>query len=202
VFQAQGVELSAAMPNKLFSEKREQVIFYLKKALDEQGIKICPGMTYRSELAYPTFRQVAQLFGEEAKGDADAMEKLVMQPQVTAASIHRMAHILKSDSALIIPGTRDEMIISMASMYRLPEFREKIAGIILSGEPPVNDLAKNILKSSGVPYFKTQMTSMDCIKKIRDYQSKLNAKDESKIAFLKELADQQLDVKEVKALFS
>ena len=59
VFQAQGVSISAAMPNKLFSQKREEVLFYLKKAFDDQGIKLCPGMTYRSELAHPTFRQVA-----------------------------------------------------------------------------------------------------------------------------------------------
>ena len=94
------------------------------------------------------------------------------------------------------------MIISMASMYGLPEFKEKITGIILSGEPPVNDLARQIVKASGVPNFKTKLTSMECIQRIRDYQSKLDAKDHSKITFLKELADQQLELESVKSLFS
>lgn len=202
VFQAQGVDISAAMPNKLLSDKREQVLFYLKKALGEQGLKVCPGMTFRSELANPTFHKIANLFGEEAIGDPEAMQNLILRTQVTAASIDRMAHILKEGSALIIPGTRDEMIISMASMYGLDEFKDKISGIILSGEPALSDLSRDVLKASGVPHFKTKLTSMECIQRIRDYQTKLDAKDECKINFLKELADQQLDIEAIKALFA
>jgi BioD-like phosphotransacetylase family protein len=202
VFQAQGVKVSAVMPNKLLADKRDQVLFYLKKALGEQGLKMCHGMSFRKELAHPSFRQLAKLFNETPKGNVDGFSRIVMHTQVTAASIHRMAHILEDDSTLVIPGTRDEMIISMASMYRLPEFSKKIAGIILSGEPPVNDLARDILNSSGVPHFKTRLTSMECIERIRDYQSKLDFRDVQKIELLKELASEQLDIEALKALFS
>lgn len=75
-----------------------------------------PGMTFQHELAHPTFRQIAKLFGENLHGDTKRSERIIMHTQVTAASIHRMAHILKDDSCLVIPGTRDEMIISMASL--------------------------------------------------------------------------------------
>jgi BioD-like phosphotransacetylase family protein len=202
VFKAEGVHISGVMPNKLLSEKRDQVLYYLRKSLTEQGMTLCPGMTFRKELANPTFRQLAKVFGEEAKGDEEKMDRIVLRTQVTAASIQRMAHILEEDSALVIPGTRDEMIISMASMYGLDEFKNKITGVILSGEPPVNDIAREILKASGLPNFKTKKTSMACIQRIKDYQTKLDAADTVKIDFLKQLAEEQLDVDIVLSLFA
>lgn len=202
VFQAQNTKVSGVIPNKLLVHKREEVLFFLKKALAEQGLKLIPGMSFRSELAHPSFRQLAKLFNEVPSGDVKGHSRIVMHTQVTAASIHRMAHILENDSALVIPGTRDEMIISMASMYRLPEFAKKITGIILSGEPPLNDLAHDILVASGVPHFKTKFTSMECIQRIQEFQSKLDARDEQKISLLKDMATQQLDMESIKSLFS
>lgn len=82
----------------------------------------------------------------------------------------------------------------------MPEFKKKIAGIILSGEPPINDVARDILKSSKVPYFKSKLTSMECISLIKNFQTKLDAKDTSKIEFVKELADRQLDMGAIESL--
>jgi len=202
VLAEEGVSVAAVMPNKIFPEKREKILYFLGKGMENTGRALVPGMSFCRELANPTFRQLATLFGEEIHGDVGASGRIILHTQVAAASIHRMSHILQDDSAMVIPGSRDEMIISMASMYGLKEFRNKIAGIILSGEPSVEELPMNILKASGIPYFKSNMTSMACIQRIQDYQTKLNAKDQAKIAFLKELAEEQLDLKTIQNLFS
>ena len=202
VLGAEGVSVAAVMPNKIFPEKREKILYYLEQGLANNGHLLVPGMSFCRELAHPTFRQLATLFNEELQGDMGAAGRIILHTQVAAASIHRMSHILQDDSAMVIPGTRDEMIISMASMYGLEEFRNKIAGIIISGEPKVDELPTNILRASGIPYFKSNLTSMACIKKIQDFQTKLNAKDLAKIAFLKKLAEEQLDMDAVQNLFS
>lgn len=202
VLEAEGVSIAAVMPNKIFPEKRAKILYYLGKGLEKNGHALVPGMTFCQELAHPTFRQLANLFGAELYGDERAAGRIILHTQVAAASIHRMSHILQSDSAMVIPGSRDEMIISMASMYRLEEFRNKIAGIILSGEPAVDELPMDILKASGIPYFKSSLTSMACIRRIQDYQTKIHAKDQAQITFMKELAEEQLDMDAVQNLFS
>ena len=103
-----------------------------------------------------------------------------------------MIEILKDDSMLVIPSTRDEMIISMVSLYKFPQYRKKIAGIILSGVPEVYQVTDTILNASDVPHFKVKKTSIEVFDTIRSYHSKISASETNKIELINEMSEEQV----------
>ena len=112
-----------------------------------------------------------------------------------------MIEILKNDSILVIPSTRDEMIISMVSLYKFPQYRKKIAGIILSGVPEVNQVTNTILNASEIPHFKVKSTSIKIFDTIRAYSSKISASETNKIELINEMSEEQTSFDELLEVF-
>ena len=202
LFQGEGVAVRALLANKIHPDKREKTLAYLEKAFAKEPFKVIGGFNYQPVLANPTLRRISQVLNLELLGNTDDEGKIVHHVQIGAASTQRVAELLRDSTLVIVTSSRDELLVTLATMYQLPDYREKIAGLIIPGVLPVSKVTQQIVDRSCIPYMRTTRTTAEVFGLISEDVSKLNAKDTQKIELIMQLADKRFDFDVIDRLFA
>jgi len=200
LFEKLGVPVAALMANKIIPEKREQTLRYLELAFAGTPIRIIGGFNYQPILANPTLRRISSVLGVEMNGSDEEAQRIVHHVQIGAASTQRVAELLKESTLVIVNSSRDELLVTLANLYQIPEYREKIAGLVVPGVAAVSTISQKILDRSGIPYMRSHRTSTDVLHTITDDVSKLTAEDTHKIELIEQLAEMRFDFDAIDAL--
>jgi BioD-like phosphotransacetylase family protein len=200
LFEKQQAEVKALLVNKIIPEKREQTLNYLSQAFDESGIKVVGGFNYHPILANPTLRRLSNVLNIELHGREEDAQRIVHTVQIGAASAQRVAELLSDSSLVIVNSSRDELLVTLANLYQIDDYREKIAGIVIPGVGKISHITQRILDSSGIPYMRAGKTTSTVFEIIRDDVSKLTAEDTHKIRLITDLAEKRFDFDAIDAL--
>ncbi len=200
LFQKEKARVNAILVNKIIPAKREQTLKYLDIAFAADRIKVIGGFNYQPILANPTMRRIANLLDVELRATEEEAQRIVHTVQIGAASAQRVVEILEDSTLIVVNVSRDELLVTLANLYQLAEYRKKIAGIVIPGLGKISTITHKILVSSGVPYMLAGRTSSTVFEMIRDDVSKLTVQDTHKIDLITELADEQLDFDTIDAL--
>ncbi|HEX9777119.1 MAG TPA: AAA family ATPase [Geopsychrobacteraceae bacterium] len=200
LFEKQQVPVKAALVNKIIPRKREQTLRYLEMAFQDQPFKVIGGFNYQPILANPTMRRIAGVLDIELHATEDEAQRIVHHLQIGAASAQRVAGLLREATLVIVNSSRDELMVTLANLYQIDEYRDKLAGIIIPGVGPISRITQQIIDSSGIPYMRAGRTSTDVFEVINDDVSKLVAEDTQKIDLIKKLAEQRFDFDAIDAL--
>jgi hypothetical protein len=85
----------------------------------------------------------------------------------------------------------------------MPEYRSRIAGLIVPGLNPVSTITQRILDRSKIPYMRTQkQTTAELYRIITEDVSKITAEDTEKLDLIRALAERSLDFDALDALFA
>jgi BioD-like phosphotransacetylase family protein len=122
--------------------------------------------------------------------------------QIGAASTQRVVDMLEEDTLLLVTSSRDELLVTLSTLYSLPEYRSKIAGLVIPGMTPTARVTQQILDNSGIPYLRTNKRTDDIFLAIHEDVSKLTAEDAEKIALIQQLARKRFDFEYIDQLFS
>ncbi|GFE59305.1 phosphotransacetylase family protein [Geobacter sp. AOG1] len=202
LFEREGVEVRAILANKLIPEKRDRTIDYLRRAFAGEPFKVLAGFDYQPVLANPTLHRVSVLLDLPLNGNMRDARRIINHVQIGAASTQRVAELLKDSSLLIVTSSRDELLVTLANLYHIPEYREKIVGLVIPGIIPVGKITQQILDRSNIPYLRTQShTTAELHRLITEDVSKLTAEDTEKISLVQNLADMAFDFDTLDALF-
>ncbi|WP_020676058.1 phosphotransacetylase family protein [Geopsychrobacter electrodiphilus] len=195
LFEKEQVKVKSLLVNKIIPSKRDQTLHYLNIAFADSGLDIIGGFNYQPILANPTLRRIANVLDIELHGgDSDEIgSKIVHNLQIGAASTQRVAGLLKESTLLIVNSSRDELLVTMANLYKLPEYRDKLAGIIIPGVGPISAITQRIIENSGIPYMRAGRTSTTVFEIVKEDVSKVIAEDTEKIDLIKKLAEQRFD---------
>lgn len=200
LFQKERVSVKAVLVNKIIPDKREQTLKYLKMAFEPENIQVIGGFNYQPILANPTMRRIANVLGIELFATEDEAQRIVHAVQIGAASAQRVAELLCESSLVIVNSSRDELLVTLANLYRIDEYREKIAGIIVPGVGPINHITQTIIDSSGIPYMLAGRNSSTVFEIIKDDVSKLTVEDTHKLALIADLAEKRFNFDAIDAL--
>ena len=202
LFEKEGVEVRAILTNKLIPEKRATTLDYLRRAFAGAPFQVLAGFDYQPILANPTLRRVADLLDLPLQGNKRDARRIINHVQIGAASTQRVAELLKDSSLLIVTSSRDELLVTLANLYHIPEYRSKIVGLVVPGIIPVGRITQQILDRSNIPYLRTQShTTAELYQLITEDVSKLTAEDSEKIALVRSLAEKSFDFDALDALF-
>jgi len=200
LFEKRQVPVAALLTNKIIPDKREQTLHYLNLAFAGVPLKVIGGFNYQPILANPTMRRISSVLGVDLRANEEEAQRIVHHVQIGAASTQRVAELLKESSLLIVNSSRDELLVTLANLYQIPEYREKISGVIVPGVVSVSHITQKILDRSGLPYMRSHRTSTEVFQTITDDVSKLTAEDTHKIKLIEELAEKRLDFDAIDAL--
>ena len=203
LFEKEGVEVRAILTNKLIPEKRDATLDYLRRAFSGQPFQVLAGFDYQPVLANPTLRRVADLLGLPLQGNKRDAKRIINHVQIGAASTQRVAELLQDSSLLIVTSSRDELLVTLANLYQIPEYRSKIVGLVIPGVIPVGRISQQILDRSNIPYLRTMShTTAELHQLITEDVSKITVEDKEKIALVHSLADTGFEFDTLDALFA
>jgi len=200
LFQKEQADVKAVLVNKIIPEKREQTLKYLQMAFQPEGIGVVGGFNYQPILANPTLRRIANVLGIKLHASAEEAQRIVHNIQIGAASAQRVAELLKESSLMIVNSSRDELLVTLANLYRIEEYREKIAGIIIPGIGEISHITQQIIDDSGVPYMRAGRTSSTVFEILNDDVSKITFEDKHKLHLITELAEKRFNFNAIDAL--
>lgn len=202
LYHQENVDLRLLLINKLFPEKRRYTMEYLQRAFSRHPFPVMAGFDYSPILANPTLRHVAKLLKAPLRGNRKCATRIIHQVHLGAASTQRVVDIMEDATLLIVTSSRNELLVTLASLYNVPEYRNRIAGLVIPGVLPVSQVSQQILDRSHIPYIRTEsLSSTEVFSAIDKDVSKINPEDYEKIHLLKSMAEQHLDFSAINDLF-
>jgi len=194
LFEREGVEVRAVLANKLIPEKRERTLDYLTRALADEQMRVIGGFDYYPVLANPTLRRVSKLLGLPLHGNRREVGRIIHHVQIGAASTQRVTELIREPSLLIVTSSRDELLVTLANLYKIPSYRSRIVGLIIPGVAPVSTITQMILDRSNIPYMRAeQHTTAELYRVITEDVSKITAADTEKLGLIRSLAETHID---------
>src|SRR5512133_1093538 len=203
LFRQEGAEVRAVLANKIVPEKRAKSIDYLKRALADEPFEVFGGFDYQPVLANPTLRRISDLLDIPLQGNRRDTSCIIHNVQIGAASTQRVTELLKESTLMIVTSSRDELLVTLANLYQMPEYRHKIAGLIIPGIYPLCTITQRIIDRSRIPYLRTKNhTTAELYRIINEDVSKITAKDTEKLDLVRALAERSIDFEELDRIFS
>ncbi len=200
LFEKEGAEVRAILVNKITPDKRDKTLHYLELAFAKEPFKVIGGFNYQPILANPTLRRISMVLDIELQGNQETAAQIVHHLQIGSAATQRVTELLKESSLVIVTSSRDELLVTLANIYNLPEYSHLLAGLVIPGVAKISAITQKILDRSNIPYMRTNRTTADVFNTINDDVSKLNAKDTEKIDLIMKLADKRFNFDAIDAL--
>ncbi len=200
LYRQERARMKMVLINRLLPDKREMALSSLRNAFTPHEIAVFGGFDYSPILANPTLAHVSALLKIPITGDQAARRRIIHHIQLGAASAQKVIDELRESTLLIVTSSRDELIVTLSSLYHIPAFRQKIVGLIVAGRHPVAKVSQQILDDSGIPYIRLPETTSTVFTTLMEDVSKITAVDDEKIAWIKDHADRHIDFAAIDAL--
>lgn len=200
LYEKEKAEVRAIVVNKLRSEKREKILGYLKTAFNPQGIIVAGGFNYSPILANPTLAHLARLLDLPVRATDEERSRIIHHIQLGAASSQRVVDNLRESTLVVVTGSRDELLVTLSSLYHIPDFKEKIAGMILTGNAQVSRITQQIVDDSCIPYIRIFAKTSDVFMAIKEDVAKITIEDQEKLDWIRANAEHDIDFESLDAL--
>ena len=203
LFEKEEVDVRAILVNRLIAAKRERSLDYLSRALANHPFRVIGGYDFQPILANPTLRRISTLLGLPLQGNRREIQRIIHKVLVGAASTQRMTELLQEPSLILATSSRDELLVTLAHLYQMPQYRPLIVGLVVTGATPIAPITRQILDKSRIPYLRDEeRTSAELYQIIGKDVSKIIAEDTEKLDLIRSLANRSLDFGEIDELFS
>lgn len=203
LFEKEQVDVRAILVNKLIPGKRERSLDYLGRALQKEPFKVIGGFDYQSILANPTLRRISSVLDLTVHGNRSDLQRIIYKVLIGAASTHRIMELLNEPSLILVTSSRDELLVTLAHLYQMPQYRRLIVGLVISGTAPVYHITQQILDKSRIPYMRAENSTVsELYQKIDRDVAKIIAADTEKLDLIRMLAENSFDFAALEALFS
>lgn len=193
LYREAGVDVRFIMLNKLVAEKRDCSISYMKKAFAKTDKLILTGFDYSPILANPTLKHVSDMLKLPLMGDQNESSRICHFIHLGAASSQRVIDILQDSTLLIVTSSRDELVVTASSLHHIPDFKQRLAGLVICGHSPMSKITRQILEDSNIPYIRVEANSADILYRLRDHVSKIGPEDQEKIDLIRSNAESCID---------
>ncbi len=200
LFREAGARVVGILPNKLLADKRERTLDYLQMSFASAGISVVGGFNFSPILAHPTLRHVANVLEAPLRATKVQSSEICHHIQLGAASCQRVIEILKKSTLLLVTSSRDELLVTLASLYHIYEYRTKLAGVVITGTSDIAPTTQKILDDSMLPYIRCPQLTADVFSALMEDVSKITADDHQKIRLIQSLAEDEVDFAAIDAL--
>lgn len=195
-----GARVGCIMLNKLATAKRESTLAYVRKAFARDDIMVAAAFDFLPVLADPTLRHVSQLLGQPLMGDQRDSNRICHTIQLGVASCQRVIDLLGESTLLVVNSSRDELVVTASSLHHIPDFKKRLAGLVICGLAPLSVITRQILEDSNIPYFRVNEVSAEVFIRLREHVSKIGPHDREKIDLINSTAERRIDFDAIDAM--
>jgi len=200
LYEREGADVRGIIVNKLMPNKKDVTRKYLKQAFEPMNLKVIDGFNFSPILANPTLSHISKLFDLPLQGNQDEKSRIIHNIQLGAASSQRVIDGLLDSTLMIVTSSRDELIVTISSLYHIPAYKEKIAGLVIAGHGPVSEISQQILHDSNIPYIRVEETTAEAFTALSDDVAKITYEDQEKLNWIMANAENNMDFDAIDAL--
>lgn len=200
LYRQAGARVDFIMLNKMDQEKKDLSLSYIRKAFARENLSVTTAFDFLPVLAHPTLQQVADLLQQPLMGDQEDSSRICHTIQLGSASCQRVIDLLGESTLLVVNSSRDELVVTASSLHHIPDFKKRLAGLVVCGYAPMSAITKRIMEDSNIPYFRVKDLSAEVFIRLREYVSKIGPNDREKIDLINTIAEQYIDFDAIDAM--
>lgn len=199
VFDQSGVPILGVIINKVRPDKYEKVNELVRKGLSRKGIEVLGVIPFDPVLSSPTLRELLEDI-EDAKllSGEEGLDNVVSKIVIGAMPSHDALNYFATNTLLITPGNRDDIILAAMTGY-VPGVTEEysISGIVLTcGIKPHRSIDR-LLKRADIPVFIVPDDTFAFASKITNLIVKIRPNDIPKIRATEALIEKYVDLDKI-----
>jgi hypothetical protein len=196
LFEKEGVEIIGVILNKVTQDKIDYVTDFARRGLKRKGLELLGVVPHRRILSSPTMQLICEELRAERLNSPDGMNNMVEDVVVGAMGVHNTMSFFKRGVLIITPGDREDIILAAATT-QLGKGKEGLAGIVLSGDLKPNPNVLKVIRDMPFPVLFANESSYQVASKVHDLIVKTRPTDLEKIAVIRDLISEHVDVKKI-----
>ena len=196
LFEKEGVEIIGVILNKVVQDKVPYISDFARRGLKRKGLELLGVLPHRRMLSSPTLDLIREELHAEPLNKAENVRNLVEDVVVGAMGVHNTMGFFKPGVLIITPGDREDIILAAATT-QLGKGKEGLAGIVLTGDMKPNTNVLRVIEDMPFPVLMAAESSYAVASKVHDLIVKTRPSDFEKIALIRDLIAEYVDVKKI-----
>jgi len=205
LFEAHGVPVAGAIVNKVDLRAQPELPGYLERGLANHGIPLLGVLPFQPMLSSPTLAMVLEGVHGESLHPGPSLDRVIDGVAVGAMEPHHMLERVGPGTLVIVPGDREDAILALTTAHLVGRARGAspleaagregaAVGLVLTGGYRPREAV--IAAIRGADLFATLVAedTYTVASEIHDLLVKTHAADAGKIALIKDLVAEHLDV--------
>ncbi len=204
LFTAYGVPVAGAIVNKVDLDAQPSLPSVLERGLARHGIPLLGVLPYRPILSNPTLGMIAEGLGGEVVHEGPDLDRVIDDVAIGAMEPGHMLERVGAGTLVIAPGDRDDLLLALTTAHlarpkgdgpAATELRSSAAaGIVLTGGYQPRRTLIEAIRAANLFCVIVPEDTYAVASEVHDLLVKTHAADTEKIALIKKLVAEFLDV--------
>ncbi len=201
----EGVRVAGILLNRVLPEKRDMVVEYMEKALQQWNIPLLGCIPYDAFLSNPSMKDFEVLFNTTLLSGEEHQMRHFKHTRLIAMPVEHYHPLIACNQLIITPANREDIILATLTKYwdmkiASPD-SDLQAGMILTGDYPPRHSILDQLKKAHIPTLYTPVQSYTAMKMILSFTAKIRTEDVEKIKEAVSLVEQHIDFDKLTTIF-
>ena len=193
LFEKYGVEIIGVLVNKVLPERLEYIAEFTRKGLKRKGLELLGVIPHMPLLSKPTMASICDELSATALNGRKKLTSVVEDIVVGAMSAENALRFFKHGTLVITPGDREDIVLAAAAAAQSNP-AAALAGIVLTGNLRPGAVALEVIRKLDFPVLLAEADSYEVASKVHDIIVKTRPDDAEKIAVIRDLIAQHVDV--------
>ncbi len=193
LFEKEGVEIIGVILNKVLPDKLDFIADFARRGLKRRGLELLVVLPHQRILCNPTMDLIRDELGAEVLNPTAQIENAVDDVVVGAMGVQQALRYFKKGVLVITPGDREDIVLAAAATL-FGQRTEGLAGIVLTGSLRPSPSVLGVIQEMPFPVLRVADDVYPVASKVHDLIVKTRPSDTEKIAVIRDLISQHVDV--------
>ena len=193
LFEKHGVEIIGVIVNKVLPDKLDYIGEFARKGLKRKGLELLGVLPHMPLLSKPTMASIRDELNAECLNSRKRLTSVVEDIVVGAMGANNVAKHFQRGTLIIAPGDREDIVLAAAAASQAnPE--AALSGLVLTDNLRPGLATLEVIRTLGFPVLLAQADSYEVASQVHDIIVKTRPDDAEKIAVIRDLIAQHVDV--------
>ncbi|NBR84011.1 MAG: hypothetical protein EBS84_06345 [Proteobacteria bacterium] len=192
LFEKHGVEVIGVIINKVLPDKLDYIAEFTRKGLKRKGLELLGVLPLQPILVKPTLATIRDELAAENLSARKRLTQLVEDIVVAAMGADHVAKHFRRGTLIITPGDREDIVLAAAAAQANPD--EALSGLVLTDDLRPSPATMEVIRKLDFPVLLAAEDSYEVASKVHDIIVKTRPDDAEKIAVIRDLIAQHVDV--------
>jgi BioD-like phosphotransacetylase family protein len=193
LFARHGVHVAGAIVNKVDTRAQPGITEVLERGLALHGIPLLGILPYRPILSHPTLGMILEGVHGETIWEGPDLDRVIDDVAIGAMEPNHMLERVGPGTLVIVPGDREDVVLALVQSAVVAEGRHGV-GLVLTGGYRPRPLIADAIRAADLFATLVQEDTYAVASEVHDLLVKTHPSDVEKIALIKALVAEHLDV--------